>query len=131
MACPGGGTSSADGAYDQTAVYEAVENHTATCSPRVLIPPKSNAQVKPEAAILRERNRNILSRARLGKRKWHTNSGYSKRSMVENAVYRYKRIIGTDLRSRNLACQRVETRIGWKILNTMTDLGMPQSYRLG
>ena len=39
---------SADGAYDKTVVYEAVANHTATRSPRVLIPPKGNAQVKPE-----------------------------------------------------------------------------------
>ena len=88
-------------------------------------------RVFAERQILRERNRNIRSRVRLGKRQWHTKSGYSRRSMVENAIYRYKTIIGTDMRSRNLACQRVEARIGWKILNTMTDLGMPQSYRVG
>jgi hypothetical protein len=51
--------------------------------------------------------------------------------MVENAIYRYKAIIGADMRSRSLAHQRVETRIGWKILNTMIDLGMPQSYCVG
>ena len=122
---------SADGAYDKQAVYEAGENHTDTGSPRALIPPEKNAQLKPEAAVLRERNRNIRSRTRLGKRRWYTKSGYSRRSLVENAVYRYKSIIGTDMRSRNLACQRAETKIGWKILNTMTDLGMPQSYRVG
>ena len=79
---------SADAAYDKTGVYEAIENHTATRSPRVLIPPKRNARVKPEVAILRERNRNIRSRARLGKRQWHTRSGYSRRSLVENMVFR-------------------------------------------
>jgi hypothetical protein len=120
----------ADGAYHQTAVYEAVENHTAIRSPRVLIPPKSNAQVKPEAAILRERNRNIRSRARLGKRKWHTNSGYSRRSLIENTVYRYKTIIGPAMRSRTLQGQRVQARVGCRILNTLAALGMPESQRV-
>jgi hypothetical protein len=123
-------SASADGAYDQEAVYQAVENHTATRSPRVLIPPKKNAQVKPEVAILRERNRNIRSRARLGKRQWHTKSGYSRRSMAENTVFRYKTIIGPAMRARTLQGQRVEARVGCRILNTMTTLGMPESHRV-
>ena len=121
----------ADGAYDKDAVYEAVENHTDNRSPRVLIPPKKNAQVKPKVAILRERNRNIRSRARLGKRQWHTNSGYSRRSLVENAVYRYKAIIGRTMRSRTLQGQRVEARVACRILNRMTALGMPDSHQVG
>ena len=121
----------ADGAYDKETVYEAVENHTDTRSPRVLIPPKKNAQLKPEVSALKERNRNIRSRSRLGARKWHTKSGYSRRSMVENVVYRYKTIIGPAMRSRTLQGQRVEARIGCRILNTMTALGMPESYRVG
>jgi hypothetical protein len=122
---------SADGAYDQEAVYEAVENHTATRSPRVLIPPKRNAKVKPEVAILRERNRNIRSRARLGKRQWHTKSDYSRRSLVENTIFRYKLLIGPTMRSRTLQGQRVEARVGFRILNTMAGLGMPDSHRVG
>jgi hypothetical protein len=82
-------------------------------------------------AAVRERNRHIRSVEKIGRRKWQSKSGYTKRSMVENSIYRYKAIIGTDMRSRNLACQRVEARIGWRILNTMTDLGMPRSYRVG
>jgi len=121
---------SADAAYDKTGVYEAVENHTSTRSPRVLIPPKRNAQLKPEVAVLRERNRNVRSRTRLGNRQWHTKSGYSRRSMVENAVFRYKAIIGRTMRSRTLQGQRVEARVGCRILNTMTALGMPESYRV-
>ena len=124
-------SASADSAYDQDAVYGALENHTATRSPRVLIPPKRNAQLRPEVAILRERNRNIRSRARLGKRQWHTKSGYSRRSLAENAVYRYKAIIGRTMRSRTLQGQRVEARVGCRILNTMTALGMPESHRVG
>ena len=120
----------ADGAYDREGVYETVENHTDTRSPRVLIPPKKNAQVKPKVPALKERNRNIRSRARLGKRQWHTKSGYSRRSMVENTMYRYKVLIGRTMRSRTLQGQRVEARVGCKILNTMAGLGMPESHRV-
>ena len=122
-------SATADGSYDNTGVYEVIENHTDTRSPRVLIPPKKNAQVKPEVAALRERNRNIRSRARLGKREWHTRSGYSRRSMVENTMYRYKAIIGPTMRSRTLQGQRVEARVGCRILNTMAGLGMPESHQ--
>ena len=121
----------ADGAYDKEAVYEAVENHTDNRSPRVLIPPKRNAQLKSEVAVLRERNRNIRSRARLGKRQWHTQSGYSRRSMVENTMYRYKALIGRTMRSRTLQGQRLEARVGCRILNAMTALGMPESHQVG
>jgi hypothetical protein len=116
---------------DEEVVYEVVENHTAARSPRVLIPPTRNAQLKPEAAVLRERNRNLRSRARLGRRQWHTKSGYSRRSLVENTVYRYKTIIGPAMCSRALQGQRVEARVGCRILNTMAALGMPESHRVG
>ncbi len=82
-------------------------------------------------AILRERNRNIRSRARLGKRQWYTRSGYSRRSLVENTVYRYKCIIGRTMRSRTLQGQRVEARVGCRVLNMMTALGMPESHQVG
>ncbi len=92
-----------------------------------MIPPKKDARLAPRSAVTRERNRNIRARARLGKRAWHKASGYSKRSKVETTFYRYKTLIGPAMRARNLAAQRVEARIGCKILNTMVALGMPVS----
>ena len=41
----------------------------------------------------------------------------------------YKRIIGRRLRSRTLPSQRTEARTACAILNRMTRLGMPDSYR--
>ena len=82
-------------------------------------------------ASSRQRNRNIAAQARLGKRKWHTESGYSKRSKVETTFHRYKAIVGSAMRARGLAAQRVEARIGCKILNTMTALRMPDSEMIG
>ncbi len=80
---------------------------------RVLIPPGRNARLssRPSAA-LKERNRNIRSIQRLGRRAWHKLSGYSKRSMAENAIYRDKRILGRSVRSRTLEGQRVEGSSG-------------------
>ena len=115
----------ADTAYDASGVYEAIENHSAHRSPRVPIPPRKGAQLASGPASSRQRNRNIAAQARLGKRKWHTESGYSKRSKVETTFHRYKAILGQSMRARGLAAQRVEARIGCKILNAMTALGMP------
>jgi hypothetical protein len=121
----------ADTAYDTSDVYEALENHRAHRSPRVLIPPRKGARIASESASTRQRNRNVRAQARLGKRKWHTESGYSKRSKVETAFSRYKAIIGPAMRARGLASQRVEARIGCKILKTMTALGRPNGEMIG
>ncbi|HAC06979.1 MAG TPA: hypothetical protein DC060_07880 [Gemmatimonadetes bacterium] len=47
----------------------------------------------------------------LGRREWHTRSGYSTRSLVENTVFRYKMIVGRSMRSRTFDGQRVEVRL--------------------
>ncbi len=121
----------ADTAYDDKCVYESLDNHRAHYSPRVLIPPRKDAQLASTSAATRQRNRNIREQARLGKRKWHTESGYSKRSKVETTFYRYKIILGPAMRARGLASQRVEAKIGCKILNTMAAMGMPCSEMVG
>ena len=122
---------SADGAYDTRAVYEAAHQRGEGRAVRVLIPPGRDARLSPRpSAGLQERNRNIRSIREVGRRAWHTTSGYSKRSMVENTVFRYKTIIGRSMRSRTFGGQRVEVQLASKILNTMNHLGMPDSYRV-
>jgi hypothetical protein len=122
---------SADGAYDTEGTYEAAHAQGEGREVSVLIPPGHDAQSSPRpSAALKERNRNIRSIGRLGRREWHTQSGYSRRSMVENAIYRYKTIIGRGMRSRTLAGQRVEVQLACTVLNTITRLGMPDSYRV-
>ncbi len=64
----------------------------------------------------------------LGIRSWRKSSGYMRRSLVEMAISRFKMIIGRRLRSRTMASQRTESKIACRILNTMTVLGMPDSY---
>jgi len=122
---------SADGAYDTKAVYEAAHERGEGRAVRVLIPPRRDAQLSPQpSTTLQERDRNIRLIRELGRREWHTSSGYSKRSMVENTVFRYKTIIGPRMWSRTFDGQRVEVQLASKILNTMTRLGMPDSYRV-
>ena len=122
---------SADGAYDTKAVYEAAHERGDGRAVRMLIPPGRDAQLSPQSSdALQERDRNIRSIRELGRRQWHTHSGYNRRSMVENTIYRYKTIIGRSMRSRTFDGQRVEVQLASKVLNTMTCLGMPDSYRV-
>ena len=121
---------SADGAYDKDSVYGAVEAHGVERRTRMIIPPQKGGLLRPETeTALRDRNRHIRSINRIGRREWHLRSGFTKRSRVENVVYRYKAILGRDMKSRTLAGQRVEARIGCRILNRMAKLGMPESNR--
>ena len=116
----------ADGAYDTKAVYEAALERGEGRAVRVLIPPGRNAQLSPKSsAALQERDRNILSILELGRREWHTHSGYSQRSMVENTMYRYKTIIGRSMRSRTFDGQQVEVQLASKILNTRIESPSP------
>jgi hypothetical protein len=120
----------ADGAYDAGAVYEAIHEKGNGQRVPTLIPPGRGAQPSSiRSPGQRERNRNIRSMRKLGRREWFANSGYSRRSLVENAVFRYKSILGQRMRSRSLDSQRVEVRLACKILNAMTSLGMPDSVR--
>jgi hypothetical protein len=122
---------SADGAYDASGVYEAAQEKGEGRAVRVLIPPGRNARLNPRPSpAQKERNRNIRSIRELGRREWHKSSGYSGRAMVENAVFRYKTIMGRGMRSRTMKCQRMEVLLACRILNRMTQLGMPDSYRV-
>ena len=45
-------------------------------------------------------------------------------------MWRFKQVVGRVLRSRTLANQRTEARIGSRVLNVMLNLGRPESYAL-
>jgi hypothetical protein len=56
--------------------------------------------------------------------------GYYLQSHVENAFYRFKRIIGGRLRSKRDEAQEREALIGCSILNKMLEIGRPVSYQV-
>jgi hypothetical protein len=117
----------ADKGYDNNNAYDPI----AAKSAAAIIPPRSGAGL-PQKSFARRgiENHNILAQHRLGKDAWKNGSGYTKRSRLENSIGRYKRIIGTELHSRRIENQLVEVRISARILNQMTQLGMPKSYKV-
>jgi hypothetical protein len=58
-------------------------------------------------------------------------SGYYQRSLAEMAMFRLKTLFGAQLQARSFDAQVAEAYIRCAALNTMTRLGMPDSYRLG
>ena len=115
----------ADGGYDGEAAYNAVvERHPAAA---VVIPPRATAV--PSQTTTTQRDRHLAAIAEHGRIAWQRSSGYSRRSLVETAMYRYKTIIGRRLQARSLRTQRTEAKIACNVLNRMTWLGMPVTVR--
>ena len=67
----------------------------------------------------------------LGRRRWKKTSGYHGQARVETAFFRYKSIIGDSLRACSPAGRGTEVVLACNILNQMTGLGRPMSYRIG
>jgi hypothetical protein len=67
----------------------------------------------------------------LGRRRWKKESGYHRQARVENTFFRYKSIIGDDLRARTPGGQEAEVLVACNVLNRMTELGRPTSYSIG
>ena len=117
----------ADAAYDTVAVYETAGARGAT----VVIPPARTANVSAHGPRSPARDRTITWVKQLGRRQWKKASGYHRQGLVENTFFRYKSIIGDGLRARSPAGQGSEVVLGCEILNRMTALGRPVSYRIG
>ena len=89
----------ADGAYGQDRVYDAVaERHPDAA---VIVPPRSTAAWSASAGTAPTRRDpyidEIAQRGRMGRRK---SNGYNVRAKVEAAIGWFKRVIGDSLRSR-------------------------------
>jgi len=121
-------TVTGDKGYDNKNAYDPIAARNA----RAIIPPRSGAALKLKNPTWGdvERNRLVRENHLLGKDAWKSGSGYRKRVLVETGIGRYKRTLGASLHSRRLGRQRAEVRLGAKILNKMTHLGMPKSYKV-
>ena len=114
---------SADGAYDSHGCHAAIAERDA----RATIPPRDGAVTwgddHPRDVILQE----IEAKGLDG---WKNESGYHRRSIAENMMYRLKQL-GDSLYSRTFERQVNEAHVRAAIINTFTYLGMPQSVRVG
>jgi hypothetical protein len=121
----------ADGIYDKRRMYKSL-NHYAP-SARVLIPPRRNARIWQHANSKAERlkrDENLRYIRKYGRAAWKNDSGYHGRSLAETAMFRYKTIFGGQLSTRLIETQTNQAMIRCAALNTMTHLGMPQSYKI-
>lgn len=120
-----------DGGYDTWGVYADIQARAPTA--QILIPPQKNAKIKQhgncKAAAL-PRDETLRAMRRLGRKAWKQQSGYHRRSLVETSMYRFKTIFDAQLSTRSIEAQTVQVKLRCKVLNQMTHLGMPDSYRV-
>jgi hypothetical protein len=118
----------ADGAYDQDRVYQAVaERHPDAV---VIVPPRSTATQSASAETApTQRDHHIQEIEVRGRMGWQKSSGYNVRAKVEGAISRYKRVIGDALRSRTDKTEAAEVAIAARVLNQMLGFGRPNYVR--
>ncbi len=121
---------SADGGYDKRKFYDASTKREIK---HIIVPPRHDAKIwqhgnRNKTPLPRDQN---LRRIRqIGRKQWKVESGYHRRSLAETAMFRFKVIFGNSLSTRTLPRQITEARIKAAALNRMTQLGMPDSYRV-
>lgn len=120
-----------DGAYDTIDCREAINDRGG----KQVIPPDKTAKVQKgkRPPCLKARDEAIQRMQELGlegRSQWKQEIKYHRRSRVETLMFRYKTILGDRLVSRNKAIQATEVAIKWNVLNRMTELGMPESYKV-
>lgn len=123
-----------DGAYDRWSVLYTLAYPAGQDSPiEAVIPPRCDARVRTAQRRYRHieaRNQRVEEIGRWGLKPWKKQSSYHRRSLAESGISRFKRLLGPTLRSRKVANQPVEARIGCSILNRMLHLGKPETYRV-
>jgi IS5 family transposase len=120
---------SADGAYDQRRCYEAIKQRGA----KATIPPRKGAKVWQRAtskADRLDRDENLRRIRKIGRKNWKQECGYHRRSLAETMMFRFKTIFGDRLMTRNIDNQFKELFVKCAVLNRMTHLGMPESYKV-
>jgi hypothetical protein len=116
-----------DGAYDTKQCHKAITERGATPS----IPPREGAKPWSESIPGASwRNEAINGIARDGRDEWKKRSGYHRRSLIENTMYRYKTLTGNCLSARCIGSQATEVAIRVGIINRMVTLARPQSVRI-
>jgi hypothetical protein len=118
-----------DGGYDRRRSYQAIKERGA----KAVIPPRKGAKIWQHGNCKAERldrDNNLRRIRKIGKKAWKQESGYHQRSKAEVAMYRYKTLVGDTLNSRTEPNQMVDIKLGGKALNIISNLGMPDSYKV-
>ncbi len=121
----------ADGAYDKCKVYDSLNAHSPEVD--ILIPPRKNARIWKHGNTKTQRlkrDENLRSIRKQGRQEWKRQSGYHVRSLAETTMFRLKSIFGDELSARLIETQTTQALVRCAALNSMTHLGMPQSYKV-
>ena len=122
-----------DGAYDKQKVFDALATPPSGPAIQPIIALRKDAKIQQHGnskAPPLARDESLRAIRQKGRKGWKQESGYHRRSLAETLIYRYKHLIGGQLKARSEANQQVESRLGCVILNRMIHLGKPQSYRV-
>lgn len=109
---------SGDGAYDASNCWDFCRS----TGIHGIFPPRRGAKIQRhgnKAGAPLDRDEHIRMIRRKGRKRWRGDSGYSRRSLAETAVFRFKALFGDRLASRNFACQANEALLKCKLLNMM------------
>lgn len=110
-----------DTGYDKQKVYDPLDIMGII---PVIKPQKNAVKSNRGSPSYEARNKAVECLQDENKKKiWKKETGYSRRSLVETAFYRYKVTFRSQLLSRNFANQRVEARLNCAILNKMLSVG--------
>ena len=105
----------ADGAYDKEKVYDALSHPPHQSFPiKPIIPPRKDAKIWQHGNCQKPplpRDENLRTIRKKGRKQWKAESGYHRRSLAETEMARYKWIIGSTLKARNIQRQTRESRI--------------------
>jgi len=121
---------SGDRAYDTWRCYQSILARGAVPT----IPPRRNARlsaVKDPPSFKAVRDAVLCCIKSKGRYPWRTSSGATRQSLAENAVSRFKALVGVQLMSRRFDTQQVvEAMVKCRVLNRMAALEMPKSKRI-
>jgi hypothetical protein len=121
---------SGDGAYDTRACYEAVLKRGAL--PVFVLRRTAKLYNPTDPTGWRATRNGILRQMAVhGRSTWRVLSGYTRQSIAENTMFRFKRLFGGRLWAWSLMPQRTEAVVKCAVLNRMTQLGMPETVRVG
>ncbi len=111
-----------DGAYDHRKIWKVIDELGA----HGVIPLHRRATLRNDSPA-KDRSRHLRRIRKVGRAQWRRDSGQHKQAKVENAIGRFKKILGSSLRARCPGGQRAEVMMGVEILNRMLELGAPRS----
>ena len=104
----------------------AIENREEDGFHRITVPPKKDAVLSPKFyQSPTQRDKHVGFIKKHGRHLWENKVKHYRRLLVENTIGRYKKIIGSKLKSRDFEAQENEVCLGCKIINTMFRLGTP------